>query len=81
MKKLYNGTATVNIVVYAEDEKEARQLIKDNAQYEMDNGFVIDVENEIKSDMDLNYGWDGGCLVYHSGKEDICIGDILNAVE
>lgn len=69
---------TFDTVIYAEDEKAAKQKVKYGTG-EIDDMPVSVLAMPIESSDGLPAGWNAGCLPWGDAPENTTIGEILNA--
>lgn len=76
--RLFRVQVTFDTVIYAEDEKAAKQLVKYGTG-EIDDMPVSVIAMPIKSRDGLPAGWNTACLPWGNAPENTTIGEILNA--
>ncbi len=76
--RLFRVWVTYDTVIYAEDEKAAKQLVK-YGMGEIDDMPVSVIAMPIQSRDGLPAGWNTACLPWGNAPENITIGEILNA--
>jgi len=76
--RLFRVQVTFDTVIYAVDEKAAKQVVKYGTG-EIDDMPVSVLAMPIESRDGLPAGWDTGCLPWGDAPENTTIGEILNA--
>lgn len=76
--RLFRVQVTFDTVIYAEDEKAAKQKVKYGTG-EIDDMPVSVLAMPIESSDGLPEGWNTGCLPWGDAPENTTIGEILNA--
>ena len=78
--RLFRVQVTFDTVIYAADEKAAKQIVKYGTG-EIDDMPVSVLAMPIESRDGLPAGWNTGCLPWGDAPENTTIGEILNANE
>ena len=76
--RLFRVQVIFDTVIYAADEKAAKQKVKYGTG-EIDDMPVSVIAMPIESRNGLPSGWDTGCLPWGDAPENTTIGEILNA--
>lgn len=76
MKKPYEVSLTIRVLVLAGDRDEAREIGWDAVNDEISNYDERDVL--VQKTQRLPEGWEDRSLVYHSGDEDITAAEALS---
>ena len=76
--RLFRVQVTFDTVIYAADEKAAKQMVKYGTG-EIDDMPVSVLAMPIESLDGLPAGWNTGCLPWGDAPENTTIGEILNA--
>ena len=76
--RIFRVQVIFDTVIYAEDEKAAKQKVKYGTG-EIDDMPVSVLAMPIESRDGLPAGWDTGCLPWGDAPENTTIGEILNA--
>jgi hypothetical protein len=76
--RLFRVQVTFDTVIYAEDEKAAKQKVKYGTG-DIDDMPVSVLAMPIDSSDGLPAGWNTGCLPWGDAPENTTIGEILNA--
>lgn len=76
--RLFRVQVTFDTVIYAEDEKAAKQKVKYGTG-EIDDMPVFVLAIPIESSDGLPAGWNTGCLPWGGAPENTTIGEIINA--
>lgn len=76
--RLFRVQVTYDTVIYADDEKVAKQKVKYGTG-EIDDMPVSVLAMPIESRDGLPEGWNTGCLPWGDAPENTTIGEILNA--
>lgn len=75
---LFTVRLTVETVVYAEDESDARYVAREGLEAAMDDDLPHGADAyEVKSLRDLPPEWTAEALVWHEGSGDLTVADAI----